>query len=535
MRLNSLIPGATALAFATPLIAAPTYSNATTVSQFVSQLDLSQQDAKDVTAVFGSYQTSEQIASLDEKTRATMACSVSQIVFSSIYLNATSTNYQDRIDVNWSDACWLDAQCIVQPTAAADVAKALFIISFMDTRFAVRSGGHNPNPEFASVGDNGILIDNVNLNEITLIEDGAVARVGPGNRFGAVLKTLSEENKTVVGGRIEDVGVGGYYLGGGMAYFSSEYGLAADGIRNIEIVLANSSIVNANATSNSDLFWALKGGGANFGVVTRYDINTIPVAEIWFEALLYDPSESEKLLEAVVEYAAAAENDTAAGLVFNLTPDAGLVGFIYGKPVERPSVYKSFDGIPSNGVYVNSTIGTWLDLADGFANTTSLTASRYMIVSIAHKWNLPTFQDSYQTYLNLSAQVMKEFNATLAYGVQPYTSAAVKHSAKTGGNPLGLEPIGQNWFTSTIQWQDESNDEQALAAIQALGDSVISASKKHGADLPFRFMNDANHAQNVLASYGSANLERLRSISKQYDPQQMFQNLQNGGFLLSKA
>ena len=76
--------------------------------------------------------------------------------------------------------------------------------------------------------------------------------------------------------------------------------------------------------------------------------------------------------------------------------------------------------------------------------------------------------------------------------------------------------LDEKGFTSTIQWQDEADDEKALAAIQALGDSVISASKKYGADLPFRFMNDANHAQNVLASYGSANLERLKSISKQW-------------------
>ncbi|KAI0099191.1 hypothetical protein GGR51DRAFT_535828 [Nemania sp. FL0031] len=518
------------------VVYAQTYSSVTTVKQFISQLNLNSSQHKSIGDILGSTELTSNLPVLGELTISALPCLVSRVVFGASYLDSSSPGYQDRVNVNWSGACWKDAKCIVRPSTATEVAKAMLIITFLGANFAIRSGGHNPNPGFGSIGESGILIDMVNMNEITLASDGSVASVGPGNRFGAVFAKLNELNRTLVGGRIEDVGVGGYYLGGGMAFFSSMYGLAADSIQNFQVVLSDSSIVNANATSNADLFWALKGGGSNFGVVTRYDIKTIPVEEIWFEALLYDPSQSEKLFQAVVEYATVAESDTAAGLVFNLTPDAGLVGFIYNKPIVRPAVYQPFYNITPSGVYVNSKVGTWLDLANAFADTTPLhDESRFMIVSIAHEWSLPVLQDSYATYLNLSAQVAREFNATLAYGVQPYSSAAVRHSSTAGGNPLGLKPVAQNWFTSTIQYAEAADDERAINAIQALGRAVASASRKYGVDLPLHFMNDANYKQNVFAGYGSVNVQRLRRISRQYDPFQVFQNLQNDGFLLSKA
>ena len=87
-------------------------------------------------------------------------------------------------------------------------------MTFTGSNFATRSGGHNPNPGWASINDTGVLIDLVNLNQITLSNDQLVASIGPGNRWGAVYKVLNGTGRTVVGGRVTDVGVGGYLLGG---------------------------------------------------------------------------------------------------------------------------------------------------------------------------------------------------------------------------------------------------------------------------------------------------------------------------------
>ncbi|KAL1637024.1 hypothetical protein SLS58_009463 [Diplodia intermedia] len=501
------------------------------LTRFVSDLGLSSAVAQNVTATLKAADNS----TLTDVEKASLACYVSSATFGGEYLDASSANYTDRIDVNWSDACWQESRCIVEPGSAKDVSRALRIVGFLGSKFAVRSGGHNPNVGFASVDEHGVLIDMVKLDEITLNYDQSVVSVGPGNRFGAVYEKLNSSGLSIVGGRVTHVGVGGYMLGGGMAFFSSEYGMAADNIKSFEIVLGNSSIIDANAESNSDLYWALKGGGTNFGIVTKYDVNTIPAADCWFEGRTYAPNQTEKLFEAMIKYSAAAENDTSAGLVFNISPGESIVAFVYSKPVEKPDVYSMFYDIPYTQNYINSTLGNTYDLALAFADVTDLSTARRQTVAVAHKYSLQSYKESYATYLNLSSQVAKDFNGTLAYGVQPFTSAAVKQSQRRGGNPLDLTDVSQDWFASTIQWEDAENDEAALKAIQALGESVRVTSEKYGAGLPLRFMNDANHKQNVLGSYGAGSLARLRDVSEKYDPQQVFQKLQNNGFLLSKA
>ncbi|OJD36444.1 fad linked oxidase-like protein [Diplodia corticola] len=527
--------GLTAALLATAAVATPQLYGAAggddDLTQFVSDLDLSSAVAQNVTATLKAAGNS----SLTDVEKASLACYVSSAAFGGEYLDASSANYTDRVDVNWSEACWQESRCIIEPSSTKDVSRAIRIVGYLESKFAVRSGGHNPNVGFASVDEHGVLIDMVNLNEITLNDDQSVVSVGPGNRFGAVYEKLNSSGLSIVGGRITDVGVGGYMLGGGMAFFSSQYGMAADNIKSFEVVLANSSIVEANAESNSDLYWALKGGGPNFGVVTKFDVNTIPSADCWFEGRVYAPNQTEKLFEAVIKYSAAAENDTSAGLVFNVSPDGTILGFVYGKPVEKPDVYSMFYDIPYTQNYINSTLGNTYELALAFADVTDLSPARRQIVSIAHKYSLESYKESYATYLNLSSQVTSDFNGSLAYGVQPFTSAAVKQSQQRGGNPLNLTDVSQDWFTATIQWEDAGDDEAALNAIQALGESVRVTSEQHGAGLPLRFMNDANLEQNVLGSYGAGNLARLRDISEKYDPQQLFQTLQNNGYLLSKA
>ena len=110
----------------------------------------------------------------------------------------------------------------------------MIISTSLDTKFAIRSGGHNPNPRFAGVGNEGILIDMSNMTEVTLSEDRSIVSLGPGSRFGDVANALNTEGIAVHGGRNNQVGIGGYFLGGGLTYFNSLYGLGADNIVNYE-------------------------------------------------------------------------------------------------------------------------------------------------------------------------------------------------------------------------------------------------------------------------------------------------------------
>lgn len=131
--------------------------------------------------------------------------------------------------------CWLTSNCILQPDSALDVSKAVLISSFLGSKFSVRSGGHNPNFGFSSIGKEGMLIDLSRLNDVTLSPDGTRAAVGPGSRWGSVYKTLSSSGKMAVGGRANDIGVGGLLLGGGLSYWSSIHGLASTKVINYEV------------------------------------------------------------------------------------------------------------------------------------------------------------------------------------------------------------------------------------------------------------------------------------------------------------
>ena len=156
-------------------------------------------------------------------------------------------------------------RCILQPSNANEVAQALKVLRKLKTPFAIRSGGHNPNRGWANAGGDAIVIDMNKICNVDLSEDKKTLTFGPGRRWKYVYEALHGTGVAVIGGRTGDVGIGGLILGGGLPSFSSEFGLVCDNVQSFEIVLADSSIVNASRTQNSDLFWALKGGGSNFG------------------------------------------------------------------------------------------------------------------------------------------------------------------------------------------------------------------------------------------------------------------------------
>lgn len=115
---------------------------------------------------------------------------------------------------NRSDTCVSQPYCIVQPASAADVAEVLEIITTYQVKFAVRSGGHSPNPGWSSVSGNGILIDMSSLDSVSLSADSSFATVGPGAYWGDVSTALDPSGVTVIGARAPYVGVGGMLLGG---------------------------------------------------------------------------------------------------------------------------------------------------------------------------------------------------------------------------------------------------------------------------------------------------------------------------------
>jgi FAD/FMN-containing dehydrogenase len=164
---------------------------------------------------------------------------------------------------------------VVRPADAADVAAAVGFARDHGLELSVRGGGHDSRG--MSTNDGGLVIDLRPLAGIAV--DGDLVTIGGGAVWGAVADALLPHGLALSSGDTKSVGVGGLSLGGGVGWFVRLWGLAIDSLVSAEVVLADGRIVTASASSEPDLFWALRGGGGNFGVVTAFTYRAHPLPD----------------------------------------------------------------------------------------------------------------------------------------------------------------------------------------------------------------------------------------------------------------
>ncbi|KAI0391556.1 FAD-binding domain-containing protein [Xylariaceae sp. FL0594] len=402
------------------------------------------------------------------------------------------------------------------------------------SKFAVRCGGHNANPFFSSIDGSGILIDVSELNTLELGKDG-VLQMGAGNRWGDVYKFLEGKHQTPIGGRQNDVGVSGYLLGGGMPAFPALYGFGADQVRNFEVALADGTIINANEKENSDLWQALKGGGPNFGIVTRFDIQTYPAIKAQFTVNMYDPSDYVNIMRATAELQQAMESDPKLGAFVYVTSKGIIAGLFYAEwAKERPKAFNTFFDLKSLvATAVPTTNGTMKDLVAAIGAGANNPPSRRQYASQGSKVSANLYIKVYRLYQEIVDKYGEAVE--LSYSLQPAPTAAIKHGEKLGGNIMGLEEVPQTWWAFVSQWTDPANDTLAQRAIDELYQGMQKISREEDQWLDFIFMNEGKSTQDVLASYGEANLQKMKKVQARYDPKEVFQHLQNDGYLLRKV
>lgn len=241
------------------------------------------------------------------------------------------------------------------------------IITSTQAKFSVRSGGHDFNVNHSDIGSTGVLIDMVHLNSISLSADKSNVTIGTGAQWGAVYQALNGTGVSVNGGKSPNPGIGGQTLGGGHGWLTDLAGVTAASVIAAEVVVANATVVQATESYNSELLWALKGGGPNFGIVTQFTYKTLPIDKVWFAQWLFAPTKNQQLINALVTYRQLAADDTKASIVYQLSVDqasnSSFVGFFYTDPVEFPPVFEPFYAIEPDAVGIDSTFGTLADLA----------------------------------------------------------------------------------------------------------------------------------------------------------------------------
>jgi FAD/FMN-containing dehydrogenase len=182
---------------------------------------------------------------------------------------------------------------IARPVNAEETAGAVRFARDNDLVLSVRSGGHSGSGY--GTNDGGLVIDLSALHDVEVL-DGERVRIGGGATWGAVAQTLRTFDLALTSGDTASVGVGGLTLGGGVGWMVRQHGLALDNLLEAEVVTADGRVVTASDEENPDLFWALRGGGGNFGVVTNFTFQAHPLDGVHAGAINYDSTDLAPLL-----------------------------------------------------------------------------------------------------------------------------------------------------------------------------------------------------------------------------------------------
>jgi FAD/FMN-containing dehydrogenase len=187
---------------------------------------------------------------------------------------------------------------------------------------AIRCGGHN-GPGLGSV-DDGLVIDLSGLKTVSVDPDSATATIGGGCLVGDVDAATHEHGLAAPAGIISTTGAGGLMLGGGIGHLSRKAGLSIDNILGAEVVLADGSVVNANESENDDLYWAIRGGGGNFGVVTQLKLRLHPVSTVVAGPMFWDLDNTADILKWYREFILNAPEDLNGFFAFASVPPAPM-------------------------------------------------------------------------------------------------------------------------------------------------------------------------------------------------------------------
>ncbi|KAI1080688.1 FAD binding domain protein [Whalleya microplaca] len=459
---------------------------------------------------------------------------VSNTLGDHVYLPGTSA-CNGTVMSYWStQEALLTPACVVMPESSADVAKFMSVITrITNCSFAIKTQGHAPAAGAANIND-GVTLDLSWLNNTSISDDYTIASVYAGSTWLDVYTMLDPFNKTVAGGRNGAVGVGGLTLGGGLSYYSPQVGWTCDTVVDFEVVLASSKIVNANATSNTDLYRAFKGGGNNFGVVTRIDFRTVDTVPLRGGHLFQSVDYAQEILTAFANIASSPRYVVHASIVtsfiFNATTRRWTVLTVpvYTLPEANPSVYEELFSIPNI-----TTQSTML-----IENISSLAAE----APYPQKYQ-SFFTSTYAASAELLVELFHIANQSLRHtespgdiswtiSFEPLPTILTQHG--DGGNVFGaLSSDGNSIILLlSVAWTKPSSSSFAQDAGEELLKAMDNAANQVGGLRRFRYLNYAAPNQDPLSSHGKDNLVFLQEVSAKYDSEGVFQNRVPGGFKL---
>ncbi|HEU4978026.1 MAG TPA: FAD-binding oxidoreductase [Solirubrobacteraceae bacterium] len=237
----------------------------------------------------------------------------------------------DEARLAWNLAADQRPAAVALPETADEVVAVVEHARAQGLHVAAQGTGHNAHPLTAHLDDT-ILVKTSRMRAVTVDPERRSARVEAGAAWGEVVAEVSTHGLTALSGSSHDVGVVGYCLGGGLSWLARKHGLCANNVLAIELVTADGRLVRADHETEPELFWALRGGGGNFGVVTAVELALFDVATAYAGMLLWPIERAPEVLRAWRDWTASApEEVTTSARLLNLPPLEQIPEIVRGR------------------------------------------------------------------------------------------------------------------------------------------------------------------------------------------------------------
>jgi FAD/FMN-containing dehydrogenase len=412
---------------------------------------------------------------------------------------------------------------IVRCAGVADVMSAVRFAHESELLVAVRGGGHNV--AGSAVCDGGIVIDLSQMKGIWIDPAARTARVEPGVTWGELNHDLQAFGLGATGGYVSTTGVPGLTLGGGLGWLMRKHGLACDNLLSADVITADGRLLRSTATENADLFWGLRGGGGNFGIVTSFEFQVHPVGVALAGLLVYPLAAARDVLKLFREFAETAPDELTWGVLLLTAPRAPFVPEqAQGLPVAAITLV--YTGPIDEGEQAIRPLREFgppvVDLVQPMPYAAAqCMADDFFPPGLRHYWKssfLPRLSDDAIDTLATRFETVPSPQTIVI--VEQLGGAVARVDGAATAFPHRFWDFN---FLTTSMWPDAQDDEENIAWTRDLWDAM----QPFTSDAVYVNFLGVEGEERVRAAYGTTRYEQLVALKNEYDPTNFFRLNQN--------
>ena len=438
----------------------------------------------------------------------------------------THSEYDEQRRV-WNQMIDRKPAVIVQCQSTSDVVAAVRYARCNNTPVSIRGGGHNVAGH--AVGENGVMIDLSEMRDVEVDVDRRSAHVAGGATWGDVDRATQAHGLATPGGLISDTGVGGLTLSGGIGWLRSRYGLCIDNMLSAEVVTAAGEVLNCSETENADLFWALRGGGGNSGVVTGFEFRLHKLGpRVMFCAPIYPLEAGAAPIRFWRDFIADKNHDLGSLIEFSTVAEGPDFPEAYwGRQVY--TILAVYAGDAEEGEKLLQPLRELGEMAADFSGQMDYCEVQSLFDELMPKGDYRCYWKNH--YLSgLSDEVIDVILAGITSVPSTNTLSSIwNFGGATADVAAADTAFGDRsmpyMFSIDSVWPNSADDEKNISWTRDFWERMKAHSDK--GRMYLNFPGQGEEGAKLLEDSFGDNYARLRSIKSKYDPDNLFRFNQN--------